>query len=149
MTQSTFPRSLEAPQAALRIGLGLAAFLAGLDKFVGLLADWPAYLAPTVAAVLPVSPDAFMHLAGLVEMAVGVAILTRWPREGALVAMAWLVLVAGNLVLGGRFFDVAVRDVEMAIAAFALARLTGAREAAPATAEVRATTGARSVEVAA
>jgi hypothetical protein len=132
MRQVTFPRSLEAPRVALRAGLGLAAFLAGLDKFVGLLADWTAYVAPIVAAALPVSPDAFMRIVGIVEMGVGAAILTRWPREGAWVAMAWLLLIAGNLVLTGRFFDVAVRDVEMAIAAFALARLTEAHQASAA-----------------
>ena len=119
-----FPRSLDAPRMALRIGLGLAAFLAGLDKFVGLLANWAGYLAPVVASVLPVSPDTFMRIVGVVEMAVGAAILTRWPREGAWVAMVWLLAIAVNLVLTGHFFDVAVRDIEMAIAAFALARLT-------------------------
>jgi hypothetical protein len=95
-----------------------------MDKYVGLLADWPGYLAPVVASALPVSPAAFMRIVGIVEMAVGAAILTRWPRQGAWVAMVWLLAIAGNLVLTGRFFDVAVRDVEMAIAAFALVRLT-------------------------
>lgn len=130
MTQLVFPPRLDAARIALRVGLGLAAFLAGLDKFAGLLADWPGYVAPVVAAALPVSPEAFMHVVGVVEMAVGLAILTRWPLEGAWVAMAWLLLIAGNLVLSGRFFDVAVRDVEMAIAAFALVRLTEAEQAA-------------------
>ena len=136
MQQATFPTILEAPRVALRIGLGLAAFLAGLDKFIGLLADWPGYLAPVIAGMLPVSPEAFMRLAGIVEMIVGLAILTRWPREGAWVVAAWLLLIAVNLVLTGRFFDVAVRDVEMAIAAFALARLTEAHAAAFGTARI-------------
>jgi hypothetical protein len=149
MTQPTFPRSLEAPRVALRIGLGLAAFLAGLDKFIGLLADWPGYVAPLVAAALPVSPDAFMRVVGVIEMVVGAAILTRWPREGAWVAMAWLVLIAGNLLLGGHFLDVAVRDVEMAIAAFALARLTEAHEARALAPRLDASTGTRRTEVAA
>jgi hypothetical protein len=83
MQQATFPTILEAPRVALRIGLGLAAFLAGLDKFIGLLADWPGYLAPVIAGMLPVSPEAFMRVIGVVEMLVGLAILTRWPREGA------------------------------------------------------------------
>lgn len=130
MTQETFSPRLDAARMALRVGLGLAAFLAGLDKYVGLLADWPAYLAPAVVSVLPVSPDVFMRIVGVVEMAVGAAILTRWPREGAWVAMVWLLAIAGNLVLTGRFFDVAVRDVEMAIATFALVRLTEARDEA-------------------
>ena len=130
MAQEPFPHRLDAPRMALRIGLGLAAFLAGLDKFVGLLADWQGYLAPVVVSALPVSPGAFMRIVGVVEMAVGAAILTRWPREGAWVAMVWLLAIAGNLVLGGRFLDVAVRDVEMAIAAFALVRLTEAHDGA-------------------
>lgn len=62
-------------------------------------------------------------------MAVGVAILTRWTRLGAYVAMAWLAAIALNLVAMGSFFDVAARDLEMAIAAYALARLTEAQAA--------------------
>jgi hypothetical protein len=148
MTDGSFPRGLDQARMALRIGLGAAAFLAGLDKFVGLLADWPGYLAPAVAALLPVSAAAFMKVVGVVEMAVGAAILSRWPREAGWVAMAWLLLIAGNLVLTGRFFDVAVRDVEMAIAAFALVRLTEAHEAA-ARATHDAATGERQAGVAA
>jgi hypothetical protein len=130
MTQTTLPQRLETARLALQWGLGLAAFLAGLDKFVGLLADWPGYVAPIVAAALPASPETFMRVVGVIEMAVGLTILTRWTREGALVAMAWLLLIAGNLVLSGRFFDVAVRDVVMAIAAYTLAQLATAHEAA-------------------
>ena len=130
MTQDAFSDRLDAPRIALRVGLGLAAFLAGLDKFIGLLADWPGYLAPVIASALPMTPIAFMRIVGVIEMVVGAAILTRWPREGALVAMVWLLAIAVNLVVSGRFFDVAVRDVEMAIAAFTLARLTEVYERA-------------------
>jgi uncharacterized membrane protein YphA (DoxX/SURF4 family) len=115
---------------ALRIGLGLAAFLAGLDKFFNLLASWPAYLNPLATRIVPLSPAAFMHVIGIVEMAVGVTILTRWTRLGAYVAMVWLTCIALSLVARGTFFDVAVRDLEMAIAAYALARLTEARSTA-------------------
>jgi hypothetical protein len=62
-------------------------------------------------------------------MAVGLAILTRWTALASWVAMVWLGLIAANLVTTGTYFDVAVRDVEMAIAAYALARLTEAKEA--------------------
>lgn len=112
---------------ALRIGLGAAAFLAGLDKFFNLLANWETYLSPMMARMLPVSDVTFMHAVGVVEMTVGLAILTRWTRVGSYVAMVWLTAIALNLVTTGRFFDVAVRDLEMAIAAFALGRLTELR----------------------
>jgi hypothetical protein len=67
-----------------------------------------------------------MHIIGIVEMAVGAVILTGYTRLGGYVAAAWLVGIAVNLVTTGHYFDVAVRDVAMAIAAFTLARLTEA-----------------------
>jgi hypothetical protein len=117
---------LIAPWWALRLGLGGAAFLAGLDKYFNLLADWTAYLNPLAASVLPFSAADFMHIVGVVEMLVGVAILAGVTRLGGYAAGAWLVLIAISLAASGHYFDVAVRDVEMAIAAFALARLTEA-----------------------
>jgi uncharacterized membrane protein YphA (DoxX/SURF4 family) len=112
---------------ALRIGLGVGPFLAGLDKFFNLLADWNTYLSPLAERVLPIGGPTFLHVVGVVEMVVGLAILGRWTRLGAYAAMAWLVVVAANLALAG-MFDIAVRDIEIAIGAYALARLTELRE---------------------
>jgi uncharacterized membrane protein YphA (DoxX/SURF4 family) len=114
---------------ALRIALGLAPFLAGLDKFFNLLTNWTMYLNPLALRVVPVAPGTFMRAVGVIEMIVGIAILTRWTRLGAYVAAAWLVGIALNLVTMGAFFDVAVRDLLIAVAAFSLARLTEVREA--------------------
>jgi hypothetical protein len=121
---------------ALRLTYGLVPLLAGLDKFFGLLADWESYLSPAVAALLPVSPGAFMMAVGVIEMAVGLAVLTRFTRLGALVAAAWLVLIALNLIAAG-ILDVAVRDLAMAVGAFTLARLEAVRAAAPGRAGAR------------
>lgn len=112
---------------ALRIGLGLAALLAGLDKFFNLLTDWSVYLSPLAMRVLPFSAKTLMSVVGPIEMLVGLAILTQWTRIGAYVASAWLLAIALNLVTTGAFLDIAVRDVEMAVAAYALANLTKAR----------------------
>jgi uncharacterized membrane protein YphA (DoxX/SURF4 family) len=120
---------------ALRIGLGLAAFLAGLDKFFNILTDWGTYMSPMVERLLPVSTDVFLGFVGVVEMTVGVVILAGFTRVGGYVVIAWLVGIAASLVTTGRFFDIAVRDVEMAIAAYTLARLTEARDDAVATTE--------------
>ena len=114
---------------ALRIGLGVAPFLAGLDKFFNLLTNWRIYVNPLALRLIPVDPGTFLHAVGLIEMIVGLAILTRWTRLGAYVAGAWLVGIALNLVTMGTFFDVAVRDILLAIAAFTLARLTEVRQA--------------------
>jgi uncharacterized membrane protein YphA (DoxX/SURF4 family) len=117
---------LTTPWWALRVALGAAAFLAGLDKFFNLLADWPGYISPLAATLLPMNASSLMHIIGLVEMAVGAVILTGYTRLGGYVVAIWLAAIAVNLVATGRYFDVAVRDVVMAFAAFTLARLTEA-----------------------
>jgi len=122
-----FDSRLDQAWWALRIGLGVGPFLAGLDKYFNLLANWTGYISPLALKILPFSGQTFMHIVGVIEMLVGLAILTRWTRVGAYVASAWLVAIAINLVSTGMFFDVAVRDVEMALAAFVLARMTEVR----------------------
>jgi DoxX len=114
---------------ALRIGLGSTAFLAGLDKFTNLLTHWEKYLAPQVRERLPVSGKQFMYAAGVIEMLVGLGILTNSPRVAGYTASAWLLGIAGNLVLNGDY-DIAVRDVNMALAAYAMARSEGSRRKA-------------------
>ena len=118
---------LQTPTQALRLAIGLMATLAGIDKFFNILADWSTYVSPVAAQLLPFSTDVFMRIVGVVELVVGLSILTALPVLGAYVASAWLLLVALNLTLGGHF-DVAVRDVVLSIGAFTLARLIQVRD---------------------
>ena len=124
-------KRLDTPWIALRYGIGLTAALAGIDKYFNLLADWGSYVSPVAAQLLPVSIGTFMGIVGVIELAVGAAILAGWTRLGAYVASGWLLGIAANLVLAG-FYDIAVRDVIMALAALTLARLAEVRQAAPA-----------------
>ena len=112
---------------ALRVGLGSTAFLAGLDKFTNLLTHWEKYLAPQVRERLPISGRKFMYGVGVIEMLVGLGILTAKPRLAGYTASAWLLGIAADLVLDGDY-DIAVRDVNMAIAAYAMARAEGSRQ---------------------
>ena len=123
-----FDSRLDRAWWALRIGLGVGPFLAGLDKYFNLLTDWTMYTSPLVLKLLPFSGRTFMHIVGVIEMIVGLAILSKWTRLGSYVASAWLVAIAINLVSTGMFLDIAVRDLEMALAAFVLARMTEVRE---------------------
>lgn len=113
---------------ALRVGLGGAAIIAGADKFFNLLTDWTMYLSPIALKIVPVSAATFMHAVGVIEILAGITVLSRWTRLGSYVVMAWLLSIAVNLLTTGMFFDLAVRDTEMAIAAFVLAQLTAVRE---------------------
>ena len=128
-TQSSL--NVESLYRPLWLTYGLVPLLAGLDKFFNLLADWPKYLSPWVAGLLPVSAQTFMYAVGIIEIAVGLMVLTRWTRLGAWIAAAWLVLIALNLVTLG-LFDIAVRDLAMAVGAYTLARLAELRQDAPA-----------------
>ena len=112
----------------LRIGLGVGPILAGLDKFTNLLTNWQMYLNPLAPKLLHIQPATFMHLVGVVEILAGIAVLTRYTRYAAYVVMLWLWCIAASLVAQWAFLDVAVRDVEISLAAFTLAVLSEVRQ---------------------
>ena len=125
----TFDSRLNHAWWVLRIGLGLGPLIAGADKFTNLLANWEMYLNPLAPKLLHVAPSTFMHLVGVIEMIAGILVLTRFTRIASYIVMAWLIGIALNLVSQGTFFDLAVRDIEISLGAFALAKLTEVREA--------------------
>lgn len=105
----------------LKYTYGLVPIVAGLDKFTNILATWKDYLSPSITSMLPVNPATFISIVGVIEIVAGILVLLR-PRIGGFVVMAWLVLIAATLVFGGHP-DIAVRDLVMAVGAFALAQL--------------------------
>lgn len=119
----TFIERTERVQRVLKYTYGLIPIVAGLDKFTNLLTNWKDYLNEPVAGLLPISAAAFMSIVGIIEIAAGLLVLFR-PRIGAWVVMCWLVAISLSLILGGKYIDVAVRDLVMAIGAFALAMLS-------------------------
>jgi uncharacterized membrane protein YphA (DoxX/SURF4 family) len=107
----------------LKFTFGLVPIVAGLDKFTNLLTDWSHYLAPSIANLLPVGAETFMMIVGVVEIIAGILVFIR-TELGAYVVSGWLTVIALSLIIGGQYFDVAVRDLVMAIAAYSLARLS-------------------------
>ena len=126
---------------ALRVTFIAVPLLAGLDKFSNLLTYWPNYLSPAFAKILPITPSAFMQSIGVVEMFVALLVLSRATRIGAYIAMTWLALIAVNLASMG-LFDIAVRDLGLAVGAFVLARLDEVRAGVPVRSHVRRTADA-------
>lgn len=110
----------------LHVGFVVAPILAGLDKFTNLLADWTQYLWSGVPEILGVSPGLFMGVVGVVEIVAGIVVAVK-PRFGGYLVAAWLVGIILNLVLLGDYWDIALRDLGLAIGAFALARLATTR----------------------
>jgi len=107
----------------LRIAFVAVPIIAGLDKFTNFLTDWSQYLNPMLAGLLPMSAPAFMKVVGAIEIVAGILVFAR-PRLGAVIVTAWLVAIALSLLASGRYLDVAVRDLMMALGAFTLATLT-------------------------
>jgi len=109
----------------LRAGFTIAPILFGLDKFAGVLADWPTYLWSGVDRLLPGTANEVMLAVGVIEILAGVLVAVR-PRIGGYVVAAWLAGIIVNLLLVGDFYDIALRDVGLLIGALALARLATA-----------------------
>jgi len=112
---------------ALRIGLGVGPIVTGIDKYFNKLTDWTMYLSPLATKVVPVSAATFMHIVGVVEIIAGLVVLSRWTKLGSQIVALWLLGIAVNLLTTGMFYDLAMRDVEIAIAAFVLSQLSAAR----------------------
>jgi uncharacterized membrane protein YphA (DoxX/SURF4 family) len=114
----------------LRTAFVAAPILFGLDKFFNWMTYWPKYLWVGFPNVISVSPQHFMYAVGVVEIAAGLLVLA-WPRVGGYVVAAWLAGIVTNLVIisiavGGHtqvYWDIALRDFGLMLAALALARL--------------------------
>jgi hypothetical protein len=111
---------------SLKLAFFLGPFVAGLDKFFHYLVDWDKYLSPIARNILGGYSHTFMLAVGVVEMIVGLMVITRFTRIGAYIASVWLLLIAINLVTTGQYFDIALRDIGLSLGAFGLAKLTEA-----------------------
>lgn len=134
-TQSPSPsRSSEPAHQAfwlLRIGFTVAPILFGADKFAHVLVNWDKYLAPRISNHLPGTPHQAMYVVGIIEIVAGLIVALR-PRFGGYLVAAWLTGIIVNLLLIPGFYDVALRDFGLLIAAVALARLATAFDGSPA-----------------
>jgi hypothetical protein len=125
-----FDHRLNAGWWVLRIGLGVGPVITGIDKYFNKLTDWGMYLSPMATKIVPINTPTFMHIVGAVEIVAGLIVLSRWTKIGSYIVLLWLLGIAVNLVTTGMFYDLAMRDAEIALGAFALAQLTAVRDQA-------------------
>jgi hypothetical protein len=86
------------------------------------LVDWPGYLAPAINDLVPGTGQQAMYAVGAVEILAGLVVAMR-PRYGGLLVGAWLAGIIVNLLLIPGYYDVALRDFGLLVAALALSRL--------------------------
>src|SRR5919107_2938518 len=123
----TRPRATTADPAhqaflLLRTVFTIAPIAFGLDKFTNLLTDWPRYLAPWIDALVPGTAQQATYAVGVVEVLAGVVVAVA-PRFGGWLVAAWLGGIILNLLTIPGFYDIALRDFGLLVAAVALARL--------------------------
>jgi uncharacterized membrane protein YphA (DoxX/SURF4 family) len=107
----------------LQFGFTVAPILAGLDKFFHLLVNWDQYLPGVVTRISPIQPHTLMFVVGVIEIVAGIGVALK-PRIFAYIVAAWLALIIINLLLIPGYFDIALRDLGLLLAALALARLS-------------------------
>ena len=116
----------------LRTTFVVAPILFGVDKFFSWMTLWPKYLWVGFPHFLSVSPQSFMYGVGVIEIVAGLGVLVL-PRLAPYVVAGWLGGIITNeiiksIAIGGHtqvFWDIALRDFGLMVAAFALARLAG------------------------
>ena len=120
-TAATYDNPAYQAYRLLHVGFVVAPIVAGLDKFFNVLTDWHQYLAPFIADL--VGASAFMAVVGVVEIVAGIGVALR-PRLFAYVVAAWLGGIILNLLLIPGYYDIALRDLGLALGALALGRLS-------------------------
>jgi uncharacterized membrane protein YphA (DoxX/SURF4 family) len=108
--------------ALMRLAFTVAPIAFGLDKFFNVMVGWPTYLAPWINDIAPGTGQEFMYFVGVTEIIAGIAVLLK-PRYGAYVVAAWLAGIITNLLTYSGFYDIALRDFGLMLAALTLARL--------------------------
>lgn len=101
----------------------VAPILAGLDKFFNFLTHWSQYLSPFVLRMVHDQGHGFMMVAGVIEVIAGLGVLFK-PKVFSWIVSLWLLGIIINLLLTGHYFDIALRDLGLFLAAVSLNRLS-------------------------
>jgi hypothetical protein len=120
----------------LRVGFAALPILMGLDKFANLMTNWERYLAPWIVNLLPFSAHTAMLIVGVIEVIAGVFVALK-PRYAAYIVALWLAGIILNLLTYSGFYDVALRDFGLLLAALTLARLSTVYDPAPHSTQMR------------
>lgn len=108
--------------ALMRVAFTVALIAFGIDKFFNVMVHWPNYLAPWVNDIMPGSGQQFMYVVGAIEILAGVIVAIK-PRYGGYVVATWLAGIVITLLTYSGFYDIALRDFGLMLAALTLARL--------------------------
>jgi hypothetical protein len=107
----------------LQVCFVVAPILAGIDKFFNFLTNWSQYLSPLASQTVHGHDHAFMMAVGVVEIIAGIGALLK-PKLFAYIIALWLLGIIIILVMSGHYYDIALRDLGLMLAALAFGRLS-------------------------
>ena len=121
------PKTVGRVWSLLRITYGLYWGIIGIDKFFGLLTESEDRVSELTMILLPVDLVWFLRVVGVLEIAIALMILTKWPRMGAIGGVVFMGLIILNLIVMGEHFDIAVHGATIAIGMIGFIMLTKGR----------------------
>jgi hypothetical protein len=89
------------------------------------LVGWDRYLAPWINDLVPGTAEQAMYIVGVIEIVAGLLVAVR-PQWGGYLVAGWLAGIILNLLAVPGFYDIALRDFGLLLAALTLARLAAA-----------------------
>ncbi len=107
----------------LKFAFVIAPLIAGIDKFFNVLTTWSMYLSPIAMRIIGFHNYPFMMIIGIVEIIAGLGVMLK-PKIFAPIVSLWLLLIVVNLLCKGTYYDIAVRDFGLFLAALALTKLS-------------------------
>ena len=107
----------------LQIAFVIAPIIAGLDKFFYFLTNWSKYLSPSALQFMQGNDRYFMMAIGIIEIIVGIGVIFK-PKIFSYIVALWLLCIIINLLLQRGYYDIALRDLGLLLAALALGRLS-------------------------
>jgi hypothetical protein len=125
-TSSTASVGADRAFLLLRTVFTVAPIAFGLDKFFDVMTNWEIYLAPWINDIVPGSSNDAMVIVGVIEIVAGLTVAVL-PRFGGFLVAAWLGGIIVNLLTLGDFYDVALRDFGLLVAALCLSLLAASR----------------------
>ena len=112
----------------LKITYTLVPIAIGLDKCISWwLVDWAQYSSPVILNLIHLNTIQFVVITGIIEIVAGI-LVWFYPRPGAYIIVAWMLLVVVNLATMNMYYDIIARDLVIAIGALALAWLSEAQQ---------------------
>lgn len=105
----------------LRFTYAFLPIVAGADKFFNYLTDWGQYLSSAFTVLG--TTQSTMLLVGAIEIIAGIGVWLK-PKLFSYVVALWLLGIIVNLLVLGKFYDIALRDLGLLLGALALGRLS-------------------------